>query len=52
LKRNLMPILLFLVLIISLSFSGCGKKAPLILKDRVDSSRLTKSSEEAEPIKK
>jgi predicted small lipoprotein YifL len=46
-----MPILL-LVLMVSLSFSGCGKKAPLVLKDRVDSSRLTRSSEETEPIRK
>jgi predicted small lipoprotein YifL len=47
-----MPIVLFLVLIIGLSLSGCGKKAPLVLKDRADSSRLIKHSEEAEPINK
>lgn len=45
-------ILSFLLLTICLSLFGCGKKTPLILKDRADLSRTVTPSEEDKHNKK
>jgi len=45
-------LLSFLLLAVSLSFFSCGKKTPLFLKDRTNSSGTVNPSEEGKHDKK